>query len=265
MSDIPAVAARAVPRIVEIGSERPWQWLVAGWRDMRRLPTVSLGYGLCLAAISWGLTLGLWFSDALYLLLPLGAGFMFVGPLVVVGLYEASRRLEQNKPCTFRDAIFAWRRNPSQIAMLGLVLMLFQLFWVRLALLIFALFFGPVPARLDNLLATVVLSKDAIPFLIVGTATGAVLAVLVFSISVVSVPMLLDRDVGVADAMTASLHVVQVNWKVMVGWGALIVQFTAAGIALLLLGLAVVLPLLAHASWHAYRDMVAYDTPGSGS
>lgn len=251
-----------VPRVLKIGSDRPWLWLIAGWRDMRRLPTVSLGYGLCLAVVSWSLTLGLWFLDALYLLLPLGAGFVFVGPLIAVGLYEASRRLEQGKPCSFIDALFAWRTNASQIAMLGLVLMLFQLLWVRLALLIFALFFGQVPLGLDDLLATVVLSKGAIPFLAVGTAVGAALAGLAFSMTVVAVPMLLDRDdVGVAEAMATSVRVAQVNWKVMIGWGGLIAQFTVAGIATLFLGLAVALPLIAHASWHAYRDMVAYDAP----
>jgi uncharacterized membrane protein len=139
---------------------------------------------------------------------------------------------------------------------MGLVLMLFLLAWIRVALLIFALFFGSQQVRGTNFIETIFFTPESLPFVITGTLVGAVLAVAVFTISAISLPTLLDRDVGVPAAVTASFRAVNRNPKAMALWAALIAGFIAFGVATLFVGLAVCLPLVGYASWHAYRDLV---------
>jgi uncharacterized membrane protein len=242
--------------VKKIAVDQPWGWLAAGWRDLRRAPAVSLFYGVGFVIVSFLLTLGLWLADLLYLLLPMAAGFMFLGPVVCIGLYEVSRRLERGQPVTVGDAVSAWREHAGSVAIMGLVLMLFLLAWIRIAFLIFALFFGAQPPSWEFLINTLFFSTAGIPFLVVGTAVGGVLAAVVFAISAVALPLLLDRDVGVLAAVVTSIAAVLKNWRVMIGWGALIVLFTAAGLVTFYVGLGVTLPLIGHASWHAYRDLV---------
>lgn len=248
------------PLIQRVGMERPWVWLACGWQDMRRAPAVSLAYGLTFTVLGLVLVLFTWLVDLFVLVLPLSAGFMLVGPILAVGLYETSRRHGLDEPVTFADALGAWRRNTSQIALMGVALMLFLLAWIRLATLIYALFFGTAAAPgLQDVLSEALFSVGSIPFLVVGTATGAVLAVLVFAISVVSIPMLLDREeANAVAAIATSMAAVRHNPQAMAVWAGLIVLFTAAGLVTFYLGLIVALPLIGHASWYAYKDVVAY-------
>jgi uncharacterized membrane protein len=256
-SDAVPVFTTPSPRIRVVPVDRPWLWLARGWTDMTRAPAVALAYGGCLVGASFLLTLGLALAELYYLILPLAAGFMLVAPLLAVGLYEVSRRLERGTPPpTLLEAVLAWRRNPLQIALSGLVLMLIHLAWVRIATLLFALFFEQAQPTLPGLLQVMFLSKFSLPFLATGAVIGAALAAFVFAISAVSFPMLLDRDVGVATAIATSFTAVAVNWRPMALWAGLIVVFTSLGLATLYLGLAVALPLIAMATWHAYRDLV---------
>jgi uncharacterized membrane protein len=251
-----AMDGLALP-VRRVDVEQPWGWLTAGWRDLCAAPGASLAYGALFVVVSFGLTLGLWLLDLAYLVLPLAAGFLLVAPMLAVGLYEISRKLERGKQPRLVDAVRAWRRNAGGLAAMGLVLALIMLAWIRIAFLIFALFFGTAEPNLGMLVNSIFFSLVGIPFLVVGTAIGGVLAALVFAIAVVAPPLLLDRDVGALTAMATSVAAVLRNWRVMIGWGALIVLFTAGGLATAFLGLAVTWPLIGHASWHAYRDLVA--------
>jgi len=256
MTEISGASQSLVLPVRRVGVDEPWAWLTAGWRDLSRVPMVSLTYGAAFVVVSFLLTLGLWLVGLFYLLLPLAAGFMFIGPVVAVGLYEVSRRLERGQPVTLADTLAAWYTHRGSIATMGLVLMLFLLAWIRLAFLIFALFFGPTPPSWEHLVTTLLFSTDGIPFLIVGIVVGGVLAAFVFAMTAVAIPALLDRDIGVLSAILTSFAAVLQNWRIMIGWGALIVVFTAAGLVTFYLGLAVTLPLVGHASWHAYRGLV---------
>jgi uncharacterized membrane protein len=133
------------PRVRKIELDRPWQWLAAGWRDLSRAPFISLSYGVIFAAVGYALTLGLWLGGLTYLVLPMVCGFIIVGPLMAVGLYEVSRRLENGEPVSLGDALLAWRRNAGQIGLLGIALMLFLFAWIRIAALLFMLFYGLAP------------------------------------------------------------------------------------------------------------------------
>jgi len=259
MADVSQTSRSLALPVQRVGVEAPWAWLSAGWRDFRSAPAVSLTYGAGFVAVSFLLTFGLWAADLLYLVLPLAAGFMFLGPVVCVGLYEVSRRLERGQQVTLRDAVMAWRANPGSIAVMGLLLMMFLLVWIRIAFLIFALFFGGQPPSWEFLVTTLFFTTEGIPFLIAGTAVGGLLAAVAFAFSAVALPLLLDRDVGALSAMVTSIAAVVRNWRVLIGWGALIVLFTSAGLVTFYIGLAVTLPLIGHASWHAYRDLVGTD------
>lgn len=243
-----------------VNVEAPWRWLRLGWRDLLRARSISLAFGILIALASALLISVLWFVDFLPYALPLAAGFMFVAPALAICFYDISRRLEADAPVRFMEVALAWIPNAGQIAFMGLAMMLFQLAWIRFALLLFALFFGPDPASWDRFVQALLFSTDGLPFLIIGTLSGGALAIVAFALSVTAFPMLLDRDVGVPTAIATSVRAAIVNWRVMTGWAALIVMFTAAGIVTGCIGLIVTMPLIGHASWHAYRDLV----PGKG-
>ncbi|WP_029009755.1 DUF2189 domain-containing protein [Azospirillum halopraeferens] len=251
-----AAPSRFTPDIRAIDTGRPWVWLNAAWRDIAAAPAISFTYGVLAVVSSVLLVFGLAANDLHYLILPLAAGFMLVGPVLAVGLYEASRQLESGGRPTLISVLSAYHRNGTQIAAIGLVLMLALLAWIRVAFLVFAIFFGSEPPALDMLVSRIFFSVETIPFLLTGTAIGAVIATAVFALSVVSLPMLLDRDTDVFTAIVTSIAAVRKNWRAMAVWAALIALFTAAGIATGFIGLALAFPLIGHASWHCYRDVV---------
>lgn len=260
MSEAVTVFGGPTPHIRRIPMDRPWTWLAKGWDDMRRTPVVSGIYGLAFTLLGFLMLGGLWFLDLFYLVLPLSAGFMLLGPFLAVGLYEVSRRLQAGESVSLANAVAGLQRNTSQIIMMAIALMIFFLAWIRLATLIFALFFGSSPMALDNFIVEVFFSVDSIPFLIVGIGVGAVLAAAAYAISVVSIPMLLDKpEVNIATAIVTSVSAVRANLVTMGVWAALIVLFTAAGLVTLYLGLIIAMPLIGHATWHAYKDLVTFD------
>jgi uncharacterized membrane protein len=250
------VASTFALEVNRVDVEQPWIWLLAGWRDLCRAPLISLSFGAIIAIVSAGLIYGLWQAEFLPYALPLAAGYMFLAPLLGVAFYEISRRLELGDPIRFWDIALAWCRFPGQIFVMGLILMLLHLVWERVALLLYALFYGSEAANFDNFVRQIFFSTEGVPFLVTGTLVGGALAVVTFSISVTACPMLLDRDCGSARAIATSARAAYVNWRVLSGWAALIVLFTGAGIMTGCIGLILTMPLIGHASWHAYRDLV---------
>ena len=244
------IALRKVPL------DRPWRWLASGWEDMRANMGISLTYGVLAAITGYFLIWGLASLGYLYLVLPLAAGFLIMGPVLTVGLYEVSRRRQDGQSTTLSQALSAHQRNRSQIALMGVALLLMNFLWIRIAALIFMLYFGLQPPSFENLIVETFLVTENLPFLVFGTFTGAVLALFTYMISVISIPLLLDRtEANVIEAITTSWRSVTYNQRAMLLWAGLIVIFTAAGIATLFLGLIIVLPLIGHASWHAYKDL----------
>ncbi|MEM9627526.1 MAG: DUF2189 domain-containing protein [Pseudomonadota bacterium] len=256
MAEATAIPTTPSIEIKKVPLDRPWTWLAKGFADFRQAPAISIGYGVIFAAAGYLLIGSLWALGWIYLTLPLAAGFMIVGPLFAVGLYEVSRRLQQGEPVSFGAALGAWKRNGGQIGLMGVALLLFMFAWLRLAAMIFMLFFGLEPPSLDQLVQKTLLSPDALPFLIIGGLVGAVLALISFAISVISIPLLLDRPAdNVFTAITTSIQAVKTSPGALLLWGALIVLFVGAGIATFLLGLVITLPLIGYASWHAYQDL----------
>lgn len=255
-----AVFSEASPRVRHVGADRPWVWLARGWEDMLRAGRVSFAWGALFVAGGAALIGGAALLGVYEAILPLAAGFPLVAPILVIGLYEVSRRLEAGEKANLKTPLLALRRNASQIGIMGFVLGFVFLAWMRIATLLFAWFFGTQSFNAGEFVSQVVLSGANALFLVIGSAIGAALALLVFAISAVSLPMLLDRDKANAfTAIATSVAAVRANPRAMLLWAFLIVAFTGAGLLLGLVGLVLTLPLVAHATWHAYRDMVAPD------
>lgn len=248
-----------LPHIRRVPVDRPWHWVQLGYADMVAAWRVSLAYGAIVAGFSLTLALAVMVSGHVMLLLPLTAGFTLIAPLIAVGLYACSRDLARGDKPDLRQALTAWKTNPKQIAFLGALLLLLHLFWVRVASLMYALFFSGMNPTLDGIGATLFGSAVSLPFLIAGTLVGAGFAAVAFAISVVSIPMLLDRPTNIFTAMATSIMAVRVNIPAMALWAFIIVFLTALGMATLFVGLVLALPLIGHASWHAYQDMVSIE------
>ncbi|MBR0652336.1 DUF2189 domain-containing protein [Roseomonas terrae] len=256
-SDAPPIA-RSPVAIRQVPPDRPWLWLTAGWRDLMASSQLGFFYGGALTLAGWLLALALIWARSAWAILPASAGFFLVAPLLAAGLYEASRLREAGQPVTFAACLGGFTRNGGQLAFLGIVLLLLHLFWIRIAALIFMLMFGVnfAPA-LEDLPMAMLRSPMLLPFLIVGTAAGAALAAVAFAISAVSIPMLVDRaEMTAMEAIITSVRSVVANPGTMLFWAGLIVVFTAMAMVPFFLGLALVIPLIGHATWHAYRDLV---------
>jgi len=242
--------------IRSVDVDRSGHWLSAGWRDFLATPTVSLTYGSGFVVVSFLLTYGLIAAGLGSLVLPLAGGFVLLSPILVVGLYDVSRRRERGAEVALRHVFGAARDHMGNIAALGMVLLIVWFVWVEMAIFLFAIFFGQQPPPLDRFLEDVIFTLSGAPFLLVGSLLGAFLAATVFTITAVSVPLLLDRSVDVVTAMATSVLAIRANWQVMAGWAAMIGVISACGLASFFIGLAVALPVLAYATWHAYRDII---------
>jgi uncharacterized membrane protein len=253
----PTGAGAGAVRIQVVSNDRPWKWLEAGWRDLMATPHIGFFYGGAVVAAGWALVLLLLAAGAVWAVLPAVAGFFLVGPVVAAGLYETSRRRERGEEVSLPIAFSAFRRNAPQLALMGSVLLIINLFWVRMAGLLFAVFFGlGFSPSLENLPMAMLRSDQLLPFLVIGTGVGFVLASLAFAVSAVSIPMIVDRDISAIEAIVISIRATLDNWRAMIFWAGLIVVFTAMALVPFFLGLALVLPLVGHATWHAYRDLI---------
>ena len=243
-------------RVNTVSIDDTFRWLGAGWRDFRRSGAVSLMYGLLFVAAGLVLTVGLYMADLAYLIAPLMAGFLLVGPALTVGLYAISRDLEESRKPRLLTVLKAWRANPIPLLGLGLALVLFLIIWIRLAVLIFALSFPYTTPTIQAMTNTILFTGEGLAFLTMGTVVGSVMATLAFMTSVFSLPMMMDRKVDIIQAVVTSVVAVAMNFRVMAVWATLIVVFTVAGLITFYIGLAVTLPLIGHASWHAYRAVI---------
>ncbi|MCB1868521.1 MAG: DUF2189 domain-containing protein [Gammaproteobacteria bacterium] len=253
-----AQVSKGAPILVkEVTLDHPWRWIEAGWADFRRAPAISLIYGLIFVLVSYLLVVWLYLSDRFFLVPPLTAGYFLVTPFLALGLYDVSRRLERDQTPDMGESFVAWRANPFNLFAMGLVLMLLLLFWMMAANFVFAIFYTGITPRLDELLQVLILSGESPAFLAMGIISGSFFALAAFSISVVAVPMLVDRKTDVMEAVITSLSAVRTNIRPLMLWAALIVMFVGLGLITFFIGLAVFMPLVGYASWHAYRDLIA--------
>jgi uncharacterized membrane protein len=232
----------------------PTRWIQRGWEDLRANPGPGLLHGLALAVFGWVL---LWLArDQFWLLAGAFSGFMIVAPVLATGLYHVSRERAAGRAAGIGEVIRLWRSFDSRLVRFGLLLGLAGTGWVMTsAALITA--WSPVPIlKPADFFRHVVLAKEAGLFE-VWLLMGSLLAAPVFASSVIALPMLVDKNVSVSAAVMTSWRVVADHPAPMAWWAVLIVLLVSLGMITGLLGLVVVIPWVAHASWHAYRDLTA--------
>ena len=235
----------------------PLRWLLLGWRDFTRAPGIGLFYGACFVAM--GYALFYLFSHAPAYVLALAAGFLLVGPVLCLGLYQVSQRLERGERPDFGDSLLAFETRLGAIALFGGALLILELIWGRASMIVFALSFDGMPDFRGSLAALV--DPDNLGFIVAYLAVGGVFAGLIFAISVVSIPMLLDQPVDAITAALTSLRLVLQQPLVMLWWGLLITLVVVLAMLPAFAGLLVAAPVLGHASWHAYRAAVQAPKP----
>ena len=256
-----AESNRARPIVRTIGLRDIKNALAEGIADFSAMPSHAVF--LCLIYPIVGvllarLTLG---YEVLPLLFPLAAGFTLLGPFAAIGLYELSRRREQGLDASWQDA-FDVLRSPSRgaIAALGLLLLTIFVIWIAVAQAIYVAYFGYEPAAsIPDFLDQVLTTPAGRMLMIVGNLVGFLFALGVLTISVISFPLLLDRDVGAVEAVLTSVRVVARNPLMMAIWGLIVAALLLIGSLPLFFGLAVVVPVLGHSTWHLYRKVVEPD------
>jgi uncharacterized membrane protein len=240
----------------QVSLAQPWEWISKGWHDMLAARRFSLTYGAVIVLISGLITLGLMSEDLVFIVPFLAAGFYLLAPIIGLGLYQMSAHVERNEPIQFCSALEAWRKNQAQLGVVTAGLLIIMQLWMMSNFVLFALLYTGIHPPLENFFSTVFLSGNNNAFAFASIAVGFVLAWVAYAISAISVPMLMDRKVDGFTAIRTSVKAVTQNWAPMTLWAVLIVMFIGVGLATFYVGLAIAMPLVGHATWHAYRDLV---------
>lgn len=244
----PPLSAIELP-LRRLGLADPFRWLAAGWADFRRCPGLGLFYGASFAAMG-GMLMKVFEAAPAYTL-ALSAGFLLMGPFLCMGLYHASACLERGERPRLAPSLLAWRTRTGTLAIFGFVLLVLEMLWGRASLVVFALSFDGMPDFRGSLLA--LFAPDNLGFIVAYLAVGSLFATLIYAISVIAIPMILDRSTDAISAGLLSVRLVLTQPLVMGLWAALIAAIVFAALLPWFLGLLVAAPVLGHASWHAYR------------
>ena len=245
----------------EVGVLQPLRWLALGWADLLRCPLPGLLHGLAVAA--FGALLLALARDRFWLLAGAFSGFLLVAPVLATGLYAVSRAMQQGQPTSLATAIAIWRPHNGRLVLFGVLLALAGTGWVLTSAALITRFAEAPVHNPQDFLRVVVLSGQGHLFEL-WLLLGSLLAAPIFASTVVAVPLLMDSHIGVRAAVLLSVRVVLLNPGPMALWATLILVITLLGAAPLLVGLVVAVPWLAHASWHAYNDLVRPAADGEG-
>ena len=249
---------RADIKINEISISDLIECIALGVKDFNRAPKYGMFFGAIYAV--GGLAM-VYFAFALgyfYLAYPVMMGFALFAPFASAGTYEISRRLERGEPMSWRCVLGAvWSRSGSEFGWLALVSLFTLIIWLDLAVFLFLAFFGAHVPSLPELFTTIFTTPYGMAFLMVGNAVGAVIALVVFSFTAVSPPLLADRDIDFVTALTTSVRAVIANPRTMLAWALVIGMDLALSFVTLFVGLIVILPILGHTTWHLYRRLIA--------
>jgi uncharacterized membrane protein len=249
MPAVPAREPEPLPFVAPcraLAPTAPLRWLRLGWRDLRRAPLPSLSYGSLVVGVSWvvallALRLGSW-----VLLVAMLSGFVFVAPVVAIGLYEVARQVDRGESPSVAGAVRGTRRALGNAMVFALALLVVFLVWARAASVISV--FLPTGAEATP--------AGYLAYLGVGTAVGAIFAAITFAASAFSLPMIDDRDTDTVTALVTSINAVLRNKAAMTAWAACIVAAVLAGFATAFLAFGLLIPLFGYATWHAYEETI---------
>jgi uncharacterized membrane protein len=253
-----SISGKTDPVVRPIAAADIAEALAQGLRDFQAMPLFGLTFGALYAAGGILIVLSLTAFGMVYLAYPLAAGFALIGPFVAIGLYEMSRRRENGEQVTLA-AVWATVRSRHEIGWMAFVTLFIFVIWMYQVRLLIALILGINASfsSLQQFITVVLTTGEGLLFLAIGNAVGAALSLILFSLTVVSFPLLLDRDVDFVTAMVTSVRAVVTSPIPMIGWAAVIVVLLIVSSIPYFLGLLVTLPVLGHATWHLYRRIVA--------
>lgn len=256
------VAGGSDPVVRRITAADVVEALGHGLRDFQARPFYGLLFGALYAGGGIFIVLSVTALGMVYLAYPLAAGFALIGPFVAIGLYEVSRQREAGQPPSL-GRIWGTMRSRSEIGWMAFVTLFVFIIWMYQARLLVALFLGLNASfpSIQQFIAVVLTTTEGLTFLMVGNLIGAALALILFSLTVVSFPLLLDRDVDFITAMITSVRAVVTSPGPMIGWAAIVVILLIVSALPFFLGLLVTLPVLGHTTWHLYRRVVAPVVP----
>ena len=241
----------AVIRSVHPG--RPLIWLARGWQDLADHPIPSLAYGLIIAALGGAIWI---FNAHPYIIAATISGFYLVGPVMTAGLCELSRRRDTGEERSFEESLRALRRNEASLLGLAYRLLVVSAVWMLVSTMLLNIALGSVAPPLAETVWGDLLQHLRPAHLFAYLFLGGVLAAIVFAISVISVPVILARGASANEAILTSLQAFRANLLAMLVWAAIIVSLVAIGFATFLVGMVLIFPLLGHATWQVYRDLV---------
>ncbi|HEY8334193.1 MAG TPA: DUF2189 domain-containing protein [Tardiphaga sp.] len=252
-----SISGKTDPVVRRITAADIAESLGAGLRDFQAAPVLGLAFGALYVAGGIAILLSLTAFGMVYLAYPLAAGFALIGPFVAVGLYEVSRQREAGRVPSMRG-IWATVKTRSEIGWMAFVTLFIFLIWMYQVRLLIAVLLGLNAsfASLPQFITVVLTTNEGLVFLALGNLVGAALSLILFSLTVVSFPLLLERDVDAVTAMITSVRAVVMSPLPMIGWAAVIVVLLAVSSLPYFLGLLVTLPVLGHATWHLYRRIV---------
>jgi uncharacterized membrane protein len=253
-----SISGKVDPVVRPVAATDIAEALAEGLRDFQALPLYGLCFGALYAAGGIAIVMCLTAFGMIYLAYPLAAGFALIGPFVAIGLYEVSRRRELGEPVSF-GVIWSTVRSRGEIGWMAFVTLFVFVVWMYQVRLLIALLLGLHASfsSLHEFVTVVLTTNEGLMFLAIGNAVGALLSLILFSLTVVSFPLLLDREVDFVTAMVTSVRAVVTSPLPMIGWAAVIVMLLIVSALPYFLGLIVTLPVLGHATWHLYRRLVA--------
>ena len=253
--NVPPPADKGLPFPVarDIKISAPFRWIALGMRDLAACPLPALFYGFCFALM--GVSMTLVFEHAYAYAMAATSGFLLLGPFLAMGLYEISRRTELRQGCALRPTLTVWRRNAGNIGVFAVVLGLLFLAWARSSLVIFALFYRGDMPNLTGFLQQLLVA-DHFQFLALYMGAGLIFAIIAFALSLVALPLMLDRNQDAVTSMLGSIAALLRNPLPLLVWAGVITVLTVAGFLTFHLGLVVLMPIIGHASWHAYRELI---------
>ena len=254
-------AAQPLPRVRKITTRDLFDALAKGFDDFKAMPTHALFVGLIYPIAGLIIAIAASGTNLLWLIYPMATGFALIGPVAAIGLYELSRRREQGLDTNWSHAFDLLQADSFRsIAALGLVLLLLFAVWIAVAQTIYWIYFGyAVPESIDDFVRQVLTTAAGHRMILIGNAVGFLFALVAFAVSAVAFPLLIDRQIGAAAAAATSIRAVLRNPVTMALWGLIVAAALLLGSLPFFVGLAVVVPVLGHATWHLYRKVVVPD------
>ncbi len=257
MSDVVMTVPRA-PKLRAVTFGDVGEAVRRGLRDFARAPLYGLFFGGVYAIGGVAIYAFLAVYDMPWMIIPIAIGFPLIGPFVAAGCYEVSRRLASGQPLSWKAVLLTvFHQRERQLGWMAFVVLFILWIWIYQVRLLIALFMSfSASANLDRFLGAVVSTPGGVTFLVVGSAIGLVLALVLFATTVFAMPMLLDNEIDFVTAVITSIKGVLASPVTMLGWGVLVTLATILALAPAFLGLLVVLPVLGHATWHLYQTAV---------